>query len=229
MPELPATRQGRLEYFEAHYGPWQSNAVAVGISTAQAGAIKTATQNCRTAFDAMIAARDAAKSATQNFYNLNNTMTDLGRTLISTIKSFAETTHNPNVYVLANVNPPAPPTPVPAPNTPTEFTGSVSPDGVVTLAWSATPSGPTSGVFFIAEKKRMSETAYTIVGATMERSIMDPEADVTHGPVQYRVKASRGNQSSNWTTPIVFNFGEGGGGGGIVASFVGAEPLKEAA
>jgi hypothetical protein len=176
----------------------------------------------------MTVARDAAKAATLNFYNLNNSMVDLGRGLIGTIKSYAEATDDPNVYVLANVNPPSPPTPVPAPTTPTEFTGAVSPDGVVTLSWRAERSGPSSGTFFLMEKKRMAEAEYSVLGATMELSHMDPEADVTNGPVQYRVKAVRGVKSSDWSQPIVFNFGVGGSG--LAAGFVGAAvPMTQAA
>lgn len=214
MSELPSTRLQRLQYFEAHYGLWQTNAANVGITAAAALSVKNATTACRAGYDAMIVARNASKAATLNFYNLNNTLVDLGRGVISTIKSFAESTNNPNVYVLADINPPAPPTPVPAPSTPLEFTGSVSPDGVVTLTWRPESSGPSSGVFFLLERKKMAppEANYSVLGATMERSYIDPDADIGSGPVQYRMRAVRGNLTSAWTQPIVFNFGGGGGG-----------------
>ncbi|MCC6322385.1 MAG: hypothetical protein IT438_13230 [Phycisphaerales bacterium] len=218
MSELPQSRLARLQYFEAHYGLWQTNAVNVGISAATALSVKNATTACRAGFDSMMVARNAAKAATLNFYNLNNTLVDLGRGVISTIKSFAESTSNPNVYVLADINPPAPPSPVPAPSTPLEFTGSVSPDGVVTLAWRPESSGPSSGVFFLLERKKIGEANYSVLGATMERNYMDPDADIGSGPVQYRVRAVRGNLTSAWTQPIVFNFGGGGGGGFTVSA-----------
>lgn len=233
MSELPRTRLDRLQYFEAHYDQWLTNAAAIGITAGAATAVKNATTACRAGFDAMMVARDAARAATQNFYNLNNTMTGLGRGVISTIKAFAESTGDPNVYVLANINPPAPPTPVPAPATPTEFTGSVSPDGVVTLRWRAEASGPSNGVFFLLERKRGGAGAYAVLGATMERTYEDPEADVVNGPVQYRVRAVRGALSSAWAMPIVFNFvgGGAGGAGGFTVGAVDEEgsPVKMAA
>lgn len=215
MSELPNGRQERLEYFEAHIEPFTANAAAIGVTPAQAMMLKNAASTNRADFSKMMAARDASKAATVTFYNTNNTLVDLGRDLIKTIKAFAATTNNPNVYALANIDPPAPPTPVPAPETPTDFTGYVTPDGVVTLSWKATPSGPSSGVFFVCERKRMSETGYTILTATMEKACMDPSAHVEASQVQYRIKAVRGNQESAWTTPVSFNFAGGGGATGF--------------
>lgn len=211
MSELPQSRQGRLEYFEARASLWLGNATNIGITSTQASALKAAAGVNRSDFDSMQIARDAAKAATNTFYTTNNTLVNLGRDLIRTIKAYAETTNNPMVYSLSNIDPPAPPEPVPAPLTPTDFTGYVTPDGVVTLSWKATPSGPTSGVFFIVERKRAGSTEYSILTATMEKACMDPSAHVEQSQIQYRVKAVRGETESDWTTPVSFNFAGGGG------------------
>jgi hypothetical protein len=212
MSVLPQSRQGRLEYFEARVNTWTTNAAAIGITPAQATAVKNAAGTNRTDFNAMMVARDAAKSSTNTFYTTNNTLVDLGRDMIKTIKAFAATTNNPMVYSLANIDPPAPPTPVPAPDVPANLTGSVTADGVVTLTWKATPSGASSGIFFIVERKRASEANYSVLTATVEKAAMDPAAHVEASQVQYRVKAVRGADMSEWTTPVSFNFAGGGGG-----------------
>lgn len=216
MSVLPSTRQGRLDYFNARSALWTTNFASIGISSAQATALKTAVSTNLADAAAMAVAHDAAKSATNTFYTSNNAMVSLGRDLIKTIKAYAATTNNPMVYSLSNIDPPAPPSPVPAPDVPTDLVGSVTPDGVVTLSWKATPSGASSGIFFVIERKHAADTDYNVVSATVEKSFMDPGANIPAGMVQYRIKAVRGSDASDWTTPVVFNFG--GGGGFAVAS-----------
>lgn len=213
MSVLPQTRAKRLEFFEARVGQWTDNAAAIGISAAQAASIKSRTMDDREAYTNAQMARDAAKAATLTWYTSNDSMVNLGRDLIRTIKAYAETTNNPNVYALANIDPPAPPQPVPAPETPTAVVGSVSPDGIVTLKWRATRSGSSSGIFFVVERKR-GEGEYQVVSAVVEKMFMDPQANVTQSQVQYRIKAVRGEEMSEYTTPVVFNFVSGGGGAG---------------
>jgi hypothetical protein len=159
----------------------------------------------RDAYSAMQIARDAAKAATQNFYNAHGTMLTTGRGLIATIKAFAEASDDPNVYVLANIDPPAPPTPTPAPETPTDLVGSISPSGSVTLTWSSTRSGATRGIFFLVERQRESETTWTPLGGVMEKAMIDPNPGLGEGPVQYLVRAGRNTSYSEWTVPISFN------------------------
>lgn len=205
MPVLPDTKLGQLEFFEAHKDLWMANAASIGIVPASMTAFKTQIAADRTAYDAMQVAREAGKASTQNFYNTHGTMLDTGRAFIAAIKAFAETSHNPNVYVLANIDPPAPPTPAPTPETPTDLVGAISPSGSVTLTWSATRSGATRGIFFLVERQRASETTWTPLGGVMEKAILDPNPGLGEGPVQYRVRAGRNTSYSEWTVPISFN------------------------
>ncbi len=222
MSELPRTRQERLEYFEARTLLWNANALTIGLSAAQATAIKNAAIANRADFNAMEIARGASKAATNTFYTTNNTMYDLGRDLIRTIKSFAETTNNPLVYSLANIAPPTPPTPVPAPDVPTDFAGVLSPIGVATLSWKATKSGASSGIFFVVERQRAGEAAFSTLGASAEKSFIDPDPRAASGSVYYRVKAVRGVDESVWCQPVVFNIGGGSGvNAAPTAGFVG--------
>jgi hypothetical protein len=218
MSELPRTRLARLEYFEARSTLWTANAAAIGLTPAQVTAIKNAAVANRTDFNAAEVARNASKAATTQYYNSGNTMFDLGRDLIKTIKAFAETTNNPNVYALANINPPAPPAPVPAPDAPTDLAGTLDNFGVATLTWKATRSGPSSGIFFVVERQRAGEAAFVTLGATSEKSFIDPDPRAASGNVSYRVKAVRGADESAWAQPIFFAIG--GGGGGAVSGYV---------
>lgn len=210
MSVLPESREKRLQYFEARWNLWLTNASSLGVSAAQINGLKSLVMDDREAFEAAQLARANAKSATSTWYNSNNAMVSMGRDLIKTIKAFAETSGNPNVYNLANIDAPLPPTPIPAPTTPTSMNGFVSADGVVTLTWKADKSGPSSGIFFSIERKRGSGN-YIPMGATMSKSFVDGDAGITTAPVQYRVRAIRGDKMSEYTLPVIFNFVSGSG------------------
>lgn len=209
MGVLPTTRSGQLEWFEARINGWILRAPEIGITTAQANSLKALVMAARTASTAADTARAAAKAATETFYNAVTAMRTPGRAYIATIKAFAEATENPNVYALAQIDPPAPPTPVPAPDMPTDFTGSVSPTGVVTLTWSATRSGVSSGVFFIVARQREGEPNFTVISGTPILTFIDPEPKVCDGTVMYQVRARRGDLFSAWTTPLSFSLNSG--------------------
>jgi len=159
----------------------------------------------RTDFNANQAARASAKATTQTWYNSCSDMRDPGRGYIATIKGYAESTNNPDVFAIGMVDPPAPPSPAPPPEVPVNVSGTVSPTGDVTLTWDATPAGASSGIFFLVERKRQGETVYSVIGGTQEKTFFDPEPHVTAGPVSYQIRAQRGTDQSAWTTPIVFN------------------------
>lgn len=205
MPVLPDTKLGQLEFFESHKDAWGDHAAAIGIQTSAISPFKAQITSARDAYNAMQIARDASKAATQSFYNAHGAMLDTGRGFIAAIKAFADTSRNPNVYVLANIDPPAPPSPAPAPETPTELVGAITPSGGVTLTWNSTRSGATRGIFFLVERQRASETTWTPLGGVMEKAFLDPAPMLGDGPVQYRVRAGRNESYSEWTVPISFN------------------------
>lgn len=218
MPNLPTNRFDQLQWFEARITTWTANATSLnltaGAMTTFAGQITSA----RTAYDEMMEIRAAAKAATENWYNASTKMVAPGRGHIATIKAFAEASSNPNVWVLSMMDPPAPPSPAVAPSVPANVTGTVSATGLVTVSWNATPSGPTSGIIFIMQRKRQGESGWTVIGATQEKSFIDPSANVAAGNVSYQIRAQRGTLFSEWTVPLTFDIDNSGN---FVASFGG--------
>jgi ribonuclease BN (tRNA processing enzyme) len=73
-------------------------------------ALDGATTHARKAYNDHLAAQQAAKAATDAFYDkvrLMHASPGAGADMIQTIKTYAQTTNNPNVYVLAQIPPPA--------------------------------------------------------------------------------------------------------------------------
>jgi hypothetical protein len=211
MGNLPTSRIGQLEWFESRISDWTTNATLIGLTSGQVTSLAGTISDARAAYDAAQVARNASKDATGNWHIASNKMRDPGRAYIAAIKAYAETTNNPSVYTLASIDPPAPPTPASAPAVPTSVTGSVSPTGVVTVSWEATPSGPSSGIIFMVQRKRQGEAGWTVIGATQEKAFLDPSANVAAGNVSYQLRAQRGALHSGWTTPITFDIDNSGG------------------
>jgi hypothetical protein len=187
---------------------------------AQATSLKSLVATAAGQFTAAEAMRDDSKSATRKFYDAMTAMSGPTRDLIATIKAYAETSNNPNVYNLSNVEPPAPPTPATAPTIPFDVTGFVSPTGEATVTWNADRSGASTGVFFLVERKRSAEAGFGLIGGTAEKAFVDLDPRLGTGTVQYRVKAQRGGLTSSWSVPIAFTITSGGGGGGFTVTSV---------
>jgi len=221
MSNFSGTKRERLQWIEARIDQWQQNQAQIGISVQQITNLKTLVGSASATFTAAEFARAAAKNATRDFYEAFNDMSGPTRDLIATIKAFAETTNNPNVFSLSSIEPPAPPTPATAPTNPFDVSGSVSPTGNATITWDADRSGASTGIFFMVERKRGNEATFSIIGGTAEKAFLDVDPRFATGTVQYRVKAQRGSLSSNWSVPIAFSIT--GGGGFTVSQVSGGE------
>src|SRR5207253_1893528 len=80
-------------------------------------------------------------------------------------KAFAENQTNPaTVYALAQIAPPAPPTPMPAPGRPTDIVVSLEPTGAVTLTWSAVEAAASSGAFFTIARRLPGQNGFSSIG-----------------------------------------------------------------
>lgn len=208
MAIVPNTRLGKIEFYEAHIQPWAANAANIGLTSAQVAALMSQTAAARVAYNQAQAARDAAKAATQTFYNAVGTMADHGAGLIKTIKSYAETQDDPNVYVLAQIPPPAEPSPVPAPGTPYQPRVSLMQSGELALRWKCdNPAGSTGTMYEV--QRRVGDGPYVFVGSVGERIFADESLPAGSASVVYKVTAVRSTKRGE-PALFVVNFGVGG-------------------
>ncbi|MDB5319647.1 MAG: hypothetical protein JWN40_1278 [Phycisphaerales bacterium] len=200
MAIVPKDRVAKLEFYEAHIAPFTTNATAVGLSSASVALLATATSDTRAAYTAHIAAQAAAKAATAAFYDKVRAMHNapgMGADMIQQIKTKAEITNNPNVYVLAQIPAPATPSPIPAPGTPTDFTVALLQDGSLELKWKcANPSGA-GGTIYQLQRRSGSQTDWTFAGATGSRTFTDSSLPAGASPVTYLVTAVRSTARGN--------------------------------
>ncbi len=220
MGIVPDTRLGKIEFYEAKIGPWSTSAAGVGLAPAAVTALSTATLAARAAYNAHIAAIEASKAATQFYYDKVRTMhagPGLGADMIQTIKTFAQTTNNPNVYVLAQLPGPNTPSEVPPPGTPFDFKINLLQTGAIELKWKCdNPEGSVGTMYEVRRAMNGPTSDYAVVGATGTKSFIDATLPLGGGaggnPVFYQITAVRSTARGEPANFMV-NFGVGGIGG----------------
>lgn len=229
MGVVPDSRLGKIEFYEAHISPWTTNAATIGLTPASVTALGTLTTAARNAFNAAEAARQAAKAATQAFYDAVRAMHNgpgAGADMIDTIRNYAETKNNPNVYTLAQIPPPATPGTTPPPGTPFDFTVGLLQNGALELKWKCSNPSGTQGTIYEV-KRQIGSGAFTFVGATGVRTFTDDTLSNGSAPVTYQITAVRSTSRGN---PAQFTVNFGIGGPGLtIASITEASPVKMAA
>jgi hypothetical protein len=228
MGVVPKNPLGKIEFYEAHLSPWEGNAVAIGLTVAAVTALETATNNARAAYNAHLAAQQQAKAATQDYYEkvrLMHNSPGKGADMIQTIKTFAQTTNNPNVYTLAEIPPPATPGTTPPPGTPFDFTVGLLQDGALELKWKCNnPSGTVGTIYEV--KRKIGNGAFEFVGASGVKTFTDDSLPANASPCTYQITAVRSTSRGN---PAQFTVTFGSGGGGLTISTLEGESVKMAA
>lgn len=221
---VPDSNTGKLTFYEAHFSPWTANAVAIGLTPEAVTALGTKIDASRTAYDNMIAQRNAAKAATQNFYD---TVIDMhaspgaGADMIAAIKNFAQTTDNPQVYTLAEIPPPATPAPAPAPGRPYRFEVELRPLGSIALGWKCDNPRGVYGTLYEVRRRIGTAGEFVLIGSSGEKSFVDEtlpsDAGAAEGGVTYAITAVR-STVRGIEGVVTVNFGVGTGGGMSVTS-----------
>jgi hypothetical protein len=233
MGVVPDSRLGKIEFYEAHAlagGPWATNAAAIGLTPAAVTTLSTLTTQARAAYNAAEAARQAAKAATQNFYDKVRAMHNgpgAGADMIQTIRTWAESKNDPNVYVLAQIPAPATPGVTPPPGTPFEFTVGLLQNGALELKWKCNNPSGTQGTIYEVKRRTGSSGAFAYVGSSGVKNFTDDTVAAGSPSVTYQITAVRSTQRGN-SAQFTVNFGVGGPGL-TIASVVEGGPVKMAA
>ncbi|MFM9996724.1 MAG: hypothetical protein ACKVU4_13105 [Phycisphaerales bacterium] len=226
MGVVPDTRLQQLEFYEAHVPVWQDNAGAIGLTVGQLTALSTLVTAARTNYNAQQPARNAAKAATQAFYDSIDSAHENGSNLIAIIKTYAASTGNPGVYTTAEIPPPAAPSPAPPPSTPTGQQALLENNGSITIKWNVTQPAPGAGVYTAVLRQLNGSGAFVPLGDTGEKQFNDPTVPPGAQRVTYLLQARRsgiGGQSSPFSEPLTVFLGV------PQDSDAGAQPLHIAA
>ena len=232
---IPATIPEFINWCTAHGSQWSSSPTVIGLTSGQMTAYNALLLTMTKANAEAETARNASKDATIALRNAISSMRALSGIYVDTIKNFAESTHNPNVYALASISPPSPAGTPPLPVAPTTFTASVNTDGSLTIKWKATqPMGATGVLYRVMRRINTTEGPYTIVSTEGSgKSFTDLTLPVGVDRVEYIIQPTRTGGVIGPQSPLfTVQFGTLGGGGMNISTMQTvqhAEPMKIAA
>lgn len=153
-----------------------------------------------------------------------------GQDMIQTIRTWAESKNDPNVYTLAQIPPPATPGVTPPPGTPFDFTVNLLQSGALELKWKCNnPSGTQGTVYEI--KRRVGGGgggAFGYVGSSGVKTFTDDTVAAGSPSVTYQITAIRTTRRGN-PAQFTVNFGVGGPGLTIESVTTESGPVKLAA
>ncbi len=205
----------RNEFFQwcqDHADVFESNATAIGLTNSQAASFKLAVGDADAAVSEQSKAQETAKAATNNANLKFTTLRRSAAQMVRSIKTFAENTGNGNVYVLAQVPPPAAPGTTPPPGKP--FDVSVQLDtnsGAPVLKWKARNPAGTAGTSYIVRRKLPTESAFAFVGVTGTKGFTDNTFIAGPDSVQYTIQGQRSDRAGSASDAFTINFGRAPG------------------
>ncbi len=210
-PDAP--RAEFLGWCQTHEKIFVDNAAALGLTPAQTTAFKTATDGTTAALTNQEQVKQAAKVATQEAADAFTTLRASAGETVGLIKAFAESQPDPNVvYNLAQIPPPAQPTPWPPPGQPTHLTVTLDPAlGALTLHWKAANPPGTTGTSYIVTRRLAGESTFSVVGVTGQKQFTDQTVPAGQTSVQYLVQGQRADSRGPVSTILTVNFGKAPG------------------
>ncbi len=205
---VPHTQQGAIDFFANRAPTWAANQASIGISAAQVVDIDAKITVAQSKLAAAQAARIAARTATLELNEALADMRSFGGDLIKTIRAFAETTGDANVYTLSDIPPVAPPTPAGPPDQPTELTASILLPFGIGLEWKGSVS---QSAYFSIWRRLPGESAFTMLDTTKAKSFEDRTLPGATASVEYYVAAIRDTFTVNSST-LAIQIGSNGAG-----------------
>jgi hypothetical protein len=223
MGVVPATRIGKIDFYEAHLQAWATNAASIGLDPAAVLAFQTIVAEARTRHLDAEMKREASKAATQVFYGRTDAMGAVGSAMLRTIRAFADTTNDSDVYTLAQIPAPATPGPVGPPGQPYELHVGLAATGALQLKWKCdNPSGSQGTVYEV--QRRIGSGPFQFVELAGERTLEDDTIPAGSSSMIYQIIAARG-KTRGQAAQFIVNFGVGG----VTASAVENTDIKLAA
>ena len=179
---------------------WTANAVALNIGSEQNEVLSGSLAAYNAALDANANAVEAAKQASRNLRDAEAAARRGGNSALRTIRGTAEVATDPaSVYNTAQIAPPAPSAPLPAPAAPAEVTATLQSDGTTKVNWTS------AGARSVYALERLLFTADGSAGVwrplrtATTREYVDASIPVGTTAAQYRVQATRAQKTGPWS------------------------------
>ena len=189
MPIVPLKPADKIVWYEAHIAPWTSNAVAIGSATVEiARSIRSRRRLCAKQ-TAQQAAKDAARTATNEYRDAVLAMAVAGSDVLKKVKAKAATTAG--VWDLCRSRRRRRRRRSGPPGMPTAFKVTLNPEGSLQLTWKCSnPAGVERNDLSGVAEGRGAGGAWTMVGGSGEKKFLDDSVPAGVASVSYRVQAA---------------------------------------
>lgn len=214
MGQIPfSPRASFLAWCEAHTTVWGTNATAIGLLAGQALEFTTTTTAAAAALAAQETARLAYKAATETCNDAFRDLRAITSSNVRIIRGFAEQQNKPSeVYALAQIDPPAPPTPMPAPGQPYQFRVGLLQTGALELKWKCDNPANSQGTVYEIFRRIGPTGAFSYLGsAGGDKTFVDDTLPSGSSSVAYQITGIRSG-TRGLAAQFTVNFGVGGGG-----------------
>ena len=185
---LPSERAPAIDWITQRLAARTNNAAAIGVQAADVTALASLTSGATNAKTAAGTARETSKASTLAWYDAADDAMDAARDLILQIKSFAASSDDPQVYVLAQMSPKDPPGETPAPEVPSDIKSELLDQGFIRLTWKG--RGP-RGTFYIIKRRFDNDTDYTVIATVTDKTFTDESVPFGTDRVTYAIDAQQ--------------------------------------
>jgi hypothetical protein len=214
MPNTnPNGIEALLQFAQYHVPVWESNGRVIGVSAEQSASYKLAYNAAQAAFNAAQQGKLTQRALVNAQNEAVRTLRTTNSALLKIIRGFAQDSDNPGeVYRKAEIPPPAVPTPLGPPSTPTDLNAQLDLlVGGLKLTWKAKQTAPGT-IYKLERKASLTPNApYELVALTGSKFATDLTVPVGTSQVFYRVVAQRGNFQSQPSGVLDIRFGTGPG------------------
>ena len=211
MPILPRTARPLIDWVELHTDLWKADPASIGLEGAEVTELIALLASASAAEEAAELARAAAQAATLRLNTEAEALREQAASMVATIKAYAETQDDPQVYARARIPPDRPKAPLGPPEAPRNVSATLLVNGVVRVRWTGSRKG---GTFF-----EVYRTATNLDGTTARPTLLTSTPDKTYidrdlpsglRRVDYFVQARRTGGKSDRSPLASLQFGSDG-------------------
>lgn len=220
MATYPRDQAKLYTWAKVHAEAWAQDPAAIGVTPAAIAQYASIVDEFQAKATAARAARAEAIAATQASVHAKRAMRDATSDLVKVIRAYAATSGDDAVLNRALLPAIAAAAPIAAPGPCTGFRIDLNGDGSLTIGWTAKHPAGSDRVVYLVQRQLPGEEAWTLLGASGEKSYTDDTLPQGVTGATYTVTAQRGRVKGAASIPIVVSFGSVPSGGGMIAASI---------
>jgi hypothetical protein len=219
MPILPRTARPLIDWVELRTDIWKADPASIGLDGSEVTELIGLLAAASAAEEAAELARAAAQAATLRLRTEAESLRAQAASMVATIKAFAETQDDPEVYAAAHLPPDRPKSPLGPPEPPKSLSATLLVNGVVRLKWRASRKG---GTFFEVYRTQTAldgtTTGPTLLTSIPDKTYIDRTLPSGLRRVEYFIQARRTGGISDRSGLASLQFGSDGAQGQAAAT-----------